>query len=241
MQASPNPEPRKREILSLRDVERLTAALLVLYCIAQVITIVTRIASSADQPDAMFSIAMISANHTAYLASKVANMAAAFLLLGAGVLLYLVFSAHDRALSLVAASLLVTAAIFWMYSSLAGLALAEVYGKPVPETAVLTSNTEQFAFHAIEPVRAMAGRVGFTAVALGLAALGALIALAGPLPRWLGWTAWAVAIAMFFIWDPEATAMHRVGGGALLVWLLALAGLLAWKGTQNSFPKDENP
>ena len=241
MQASPKPEPRKREILSLRAVERLTAALLVLYCIAQVITIVTRIASSADQPDAVLSIAMISANHTAYLASKVANLAAGFLLLGASVLLYQVFSAHDRALSLVAASLLVTAAIFWTHSSLAGLALAEVYGKPVPETAVLTSNTEQFAFHAIEPVRAMAGRVGFTAVALGLAALGALIALAGPLPRWLGWTAWAVAIAMFFIWDPEATAMHRVGGGALLVWLLALAGLLAWKGTQSSFPKDENP
>ena len=48
---------------------------------------------------------------------------------------------------------------------------------------------------------------------------------------WLGWAGWATAVAMLFIWDPEAAAMHRVGGVALLLWLLAVAGLLTWKGT----------
>ena len=231
MAASPPTNTFRPEIISHRAVERLTAFLLVLYCIAQVVTIVTRISSGTDQPDEVRSIAMISLNHSWYLASKIANLVAAFLLLAAGVFIYQVFSAHDRTLSLLAAALLGTAAIFWTFSSLAGLALADIYGEPVPETAVLTSNVQPLAFYAIEPVRAIAGRVGFTAAALGLAALSALIVFARPLPRWLGWAGWATAIAMLFIWDPGASAMHRLGGAALLLWFLALAGFLLWKGS----------
>ena len=93
------PESRRQEILSRRTLERLTAALLVLYCVAQVVTVITRIASGADQPDAFSSMVMISANHPWYLASKIANLVAAFLLLAASALIFQVFRAHDRTLS----------------------------------------------------------------------------------------------------------------------------------------------
>ncbi len=240
MQTSPIANDHRQGILAHRTLERFTAVLLIVYGIAQVITIVTRIASGADQPDALGSMAMISANHSWYLASKIANLAAAFVLLASAVPIFQVFRVHDQTLSLLTAVLLGTAGIFWLYSSLAGLALAEIYGQGVAETAVLTSNPEQFAFAAIEPVRAIAGRVGFTAAALAIAAWSALIVLAKPLPRWLGWAGWATAVAMFFIWDPEATALHRLGGGALLLWLLLVVGLLTWKGTPNAVPEEQN-
>ena len=223
-------------MLSHRTVELLTALLLVLYCVAQVATIVTRIASGTDQPDAFSSLAMLSANHSWYVASKVANLTAAFLLLGLSVLIYQVFTAFDETLARMASVLFVAAGILWLLSSLAGLALAEVSGTPASETTLLTNNLQPLAFYAIEPVRAIAGRVGFTAVALGLLALSILIAMAKPLPRWLGWAGLPIAAAMFFIWDPEATAMHRLGGSALLVWFLLVAGLLAWKGTAPMAP-----
>lgn len=227
--------------MSHRALERMAAALLVLYGIAQIVTIVTRIASGADQPDTLGSISMISANHTWYLASKIANLVAAFLLLAAAILIFQVFRSCDRTLSLLSAVLLGTAGIFWLYSSLAGLALAEIYGGAVQDIALLGSGGQPFAFQAIEPVRATAGRVGFTAAALGLAALSSLFVVASPLPRWLGWAGWAIAIAMLFIWDPDAAVMHRLGGGVLLLWLLVVAGLLALKGTAHSIPGEQHP
>ena len=241
MQTSHSPYSNQQEVLSHRTSERIAALLLLLYSIAQIITIVARIASSADQPDTFSSIAMISANHSWYLASKIANLVAAFLLLGASALIFQVFRPFDRTLALLAAVLLGAAGLFWLHSSLAGMALAEIYGAPLPETAVMTENMQQSAFFTIEPVRALAGRVGFTAAALGLAAWSALIVFAKPLSRWLGWAGWATAIAMLFIWDPGAAAMHRLGGGALLVWLLAVAALLAWRGTANSVPSEKIP
>ncbi len=240
MQTSSTPKIPRQAILSHRTLERLTAAILVFYCGAQVVTIVTRIASGADQPDALDSMAMISANHSWYLASKIANLVAAFLLLAASPLVFQVFRIHDRTLPLLAAVFLGAAGAFWLFSSLAGLALADILSKEAygPSRIYyaddLSSQTTLYAFQAIEPVRAAAGRVGFTAAALGLAAWSATIVFAKPLPRWLGGAGWASAVAMFFIWEPEATAMHRAGGAALLGWLLVVAGLLTWKGTDRA-------
>ena len=240
MRVSSSIETRQPQLLSQRTIERVTALLLVLYCVAQAVTIVTRIASATDQPDTIDSILNLSANHSWYLASKIANLAAAFLLVALSALLYRVFAAYDRALAMLSAAMFFTAGILWLVSSLAGLALAEIYSEPVTETAALAASPQTSPYLAIEPVRAMAGRVGFTAVALALAPLGTVIALARPMPRWIGWAGWPIALAMFFIWDPDATEMHRLGGSALLVWFLVVAGFLSWKGTANATPNNEH-
>ena len=217
-------------LLSDRLVQRVTAALLVLYCVAQVVTIVTRIASGTDMESSAESMAMIAANQSWYLASKIANLVAAFLLLASGVLIYQVFRPCDHALALLAGAFFAVAASFWLLSSLAGLAIVEVLGDSSGPTATYVAGSQSSAFNAIEPVRAIAGRVGFTAAALALAFLGILITFARPMPRWFGWAALATAVAMLFIWDPEASAMHRLGGSALLLWFLAVAAWLALKG-----------
>ena len=239
-------DTQRMQLLPQRWTERLTAALLILYCVAQVATIVTRIASGTDQPDAANSLAMLSANHSWYVASKIANLIAAFLLLGLSVLLYRVFATFDETLAGLASVFLVAAGILWLFSSLAGLALAETVPGDQGASATYTypsrapGQTAPYAFPAIEPVRALAGRVGFTSVALALMLLSTLIVIARPLPRWIGWVGWPVSLAMFFIWDPEATAMHRLGGIALLVWLLLAAALLAWKGTTRPALADDH-
>ena len=240
-------------LLSSRAVERLTALLLVLYCIAQVIAILARVASGTDQSDATFSIMMLTSNNTWYLAGQIANLAAAFLLITLAAMLYQVFSAGDKTLAMLSAVLFLAAGVCWLFSGVAGLALAEIYGthlsptatytypppdtailtaKPLPETAILTANPPTSAYLVIEPLRSLAGRVAFTSAAIAVIVLGTLIALARPLPRWVGWLAWLVGLAMLFIWDPEATAMHRLGGMGFLAWFLLVAVMLAWKGTQ---------
>ncbi len=233
MNASPAIPNNTSSLFSHRSVARLTAVAIVLYGVFQVATIVTRLMSGSDQPDALDAAAMIAANHGWYLASKISNLAAALFLLVAAVGICRVFRELDPFLSLAAATFLGVAAIFWMFSSMMGLAVAEVVGAATAAAGVLTGQSpEVVTFHALEPVRAMAGRVGFTAAALGLLPLSAIIGRWNMLPRWVrwfGWTGWVVAAAMFFIWDPGATAMHRLGGTGLLVWLLLLAGLLCWR------------
>ena len=223
-------------LLSDRMVQGVTAALRVLDCAAQVVTIVTRIASGTDTESSSESMAMIAANHSWYLASKIANLVAAFLLLASGVLVYRIFQPFDHALALLAGAFFAVAASLWLLSSLAGLAIAEVIGGSSGPTATYIAGSQSPAFNAIEPVRAIAGRVGFTAAALALAFLGILIAFARPMPRWFGWAALPTAVAMLFIWDPEASAMHRIGGAALLLWFLAVAAWLALKGVS---PRDQ--
>jgi len=211
-------------------VQLVTAALLVLYCVAQVVTIVTRIASGSDMESSAEAMAMITANHSWYLASKIANLVAAFLLLASGVLIYRIFRPFDHALALLAGAFFAVAASLWLLSSLAGLAIAEVLGGSSGPTAAYLAGSQSSAFNAIEPVRAIAGRVGFTAAALALAFLGLLITFARPMPRWFGWAALPIAVAMLFIWDPGASAMHRIGGSALLLWFLAVAAWISLKG-----------
>ena len=226
-------EVSRSQLLTEHILHRLVAALLTVYCIAQVVTIVTRIASGADLDSATGSMAMIQANHAWYMASKIANLVAAFLLLAAAVLLYQTFRPFDRALALLATSFLATAAFFWLFSSLAGLAIAENLGSFSGPTATYTqleAASKLATYQSIEPVRAIAGRVGFTAAALALAFLSVLVVLARPISHWFGWAGLVTAVAMLFIWDPEASLMHRLGGGALLAWFLALAGRLALKG-----------
>ena len=236
----PNTGVSGSPLLSDRAVQLITSSLLVLYCVAQVVTIVTRIASGSDTESSAESMAMIAANNSWYLASKISNLVAAFLLLASGVLIYLIFRPFDHALALLAGAFFAVAASLWLLSSLAGLAIAEVLGSGSGATATYVAGSQSSAFNAfdaIEPVRAITGRVGFTAAALALAFLGILITFARPIPRWLGWAALPTAVAMLFIWDPDASAMHRLGGAALLLWFLAAAAWLALKGVRVLDPR----
>ena len=230
--ANQESRPRPAEILSPRVVERVAAVLIILYAIALVLTVVTRVGSGADQETALESLTMIAANAELYMASKIANLISAFVLVVLAAVSYRIFQRYDRTLALVGAVTLLSAGLLWTFSSVAGLALAQEYGGPLPSQAPLVrAGSILGTYNAVEPLRALAGQAGFTFAALALLALGSLIAWSGTLPRWLGWLGIVAGVLMFFIWNPEATALHRIGGGAYLLWLLLLAGWLLFRGT----------
>ena len=253
IKANQESRPRPAEILSQRVVERVAAALLILYVLASIVPIVVRMASGTPvdillpirdgtEPE-MFALShlrtMIWLNNPLYIASQTANLISSFILVSMSAVSYQVFQHHDRTLALMGAFMFLGAAFFTGLSAVGGLALAQEYGGPLPAQApLIRAHSLLSTYNAIEPLRALAGRVGFTFAALGLLALSGLIAWSGALPRWLGWLGIVAGVLMFFIWNPDAAALHRIGGGAYLLWLLLLAGWLLFRGTHDATAGD---
>ena len=241
MQTTHSPNTIPQELLSHRTSERITALLLILYSIAQIVTIVTRIASSADQPDAFSSIAMISANHSWYLASKIANLAAAFLLLAASVFIFRVFRSLDGTLALLAAVLLGTAGIFWLHSSPFGSGFGRHLrcGGPRDCGPVQQYGAIRLLRHRTGPGDRRPGGIyrGCTRPAV----LSALIVFGRPLSRWLGWAGGPLPSPCSLSGILKRPPCTDWAAAHCLIWLLLVAVLLAWKGTANSVSSEENP
>ena len=167
-----------------------------------------------------------------------ATLASAFLLAIAAAPACRVFRAGSHSLALTGAFMFLGASFFAALSALFGVVLAQGFSGPLGPEAVLTSQ-EGFdlkeAF--FEPLRSLAGNASFTFAALGAICFGILIALNGTVPRWLGWLGVASGLLMFFIWLEDGALLHRLGGGAYLVWLILLAGTLIFRGTKN--PKNQ--
>lgn len=73
---------------------------------------------------------------------------------------------------------------------------------------------------AVDGIRWIAGKVGFTLAGLGLIALGPVQWRIGGLLRISAVVDVIIGVAMVFIWVDAATVMHRVSGIAFLVWLI---------------------
>lgn len=166
-----------------------------------------------------------------YAASQATNLLAAFILTALAAVSYRVFRHYEPTLALTGAFMFLGAAGFAALSGITGLALIREYGTHTfgwASSAEAENLVGIYAF--LEPLRALAGRVGFTFGGLALLAFGGLIAWSGALPRWVGWLGLPTGALMFFIWYADAAALHRGGGGAYLLWLTLLAGLLFFRG-----------
>ena len=234
----PQAGPQFPGLISRRGVERAGASLLILYSLAVTVSVAARVISGADQVTALESIMMIGVNSGWYVGHQTANLISALILVALSAVTYRVFQHTDRNLALVGAFMLIAAGIFSSISSIGGLALAQEFGGPHPAQVVLTAGNPESTYVVIEPLRELAAQVGFTFSGLALLALGGLLAWSGALPRWLGWLGILAGVLMFFIWNPNATALHRIGGGAYLLWLLLLAGWLLFRGTQETTAGD---
>ena len=116
-----------------------------------------------------------------------------------------------------------------MISNLLGLGMASI-----AQEFATVENPPGFVYirpEDVESARQAFGRIGFTLSALGVIALGILIAWSGTLPRWLGWLGIAAGVSMFFIWVEAATTIHRLGGAGYLLWLAIMGGWLVVRGT----------
>ena len=245
MQPSRATQPGNRAFLSRRNIQRAAAVLLLLYVLATTVAIVARlsapgglmlitpISDAAGEPGGEW--ARFGLDRPWYDASHGANLAGSFLLVAAAAISYRVFRDKEPTLALTGASMFLGAAFFTGAAAIFLMALGQGYYAPISSEDTITARDGLHLLQALlEPLRALSGRVAFTFAALGSLAYGGLIAWNGSLPRWLGWLGLAAGLLMFFIWREEAAALHRLGGGAYLLWLTLLAGWLFFRGTPDA-------
>lgn len=222
-------------ILSRRAAERVAAILLILYIVAVAVAVAARVASGVDQETAAESVQMLAVNYGWAVAAYTAGLVAAFILTLLAALIGQVFRHSDPMLASISAFALLGAALFGGLGAVNGLALTLAYGGGLPpQAAYLAADGGMATYMALEPLRALAGKVGFTFSGLALLSLGGLMALTGALPRWIGGLGLLAGALMFFIWYDDAAVLHRVGGGLYLLWLALVAGRLLFRGTANS-------
>ena len=233
--ATAKQSPRRRKgILSRRAAERAAAVLLILYIVAVAVAVAARVSGGVDRETAAESVMMLAVNYGWAVASYTAGLVAAFALTVLAALIGQVFRHCNPTLAGVSAFALLGAAFFGGLGAVSGLALALEYGGgPPPQAAYLSADSGLATYIVLEPLRALAGKVGFTFSGLALLSLGGLMALTGALPRWLGGLGILAGALMFFIWYDDAALLHRVGGGLYLLWLAIVAGGLLFRGTAN--------
>ncbi len=243
-------------ILSARGWERAAAVLLLLYVLAVAISVTARVSSNpyarvaapeapvsgnpardlipigVAAPSGEITVTLeLSPNWYVYVVSQAASLLAAFILTVLAAVSYRVFRRYEPTLALAGAFMFLGAAGFAALSSITGLALLREYGAHTFGWASLAEAENLVGIYTfLEPLRALAGRVGFTFGGLALLAFGGLIAWGGALPRWIGGLGILAGALMFFIWYTNADVLHRSGGGAYLLWLTLLAGILFFRG-----------
>ena len=221
-------------ILSRRAAERIAAILLVLYILAVAVAVTARVSSGVDQETAAESVRMLAVNYGWAVAAYTAGLIAALALTILAALIGQVFRPYEPTLAGISAFALLGAACFGGLGAISGLVLVSAYGDGLPAQAgYLPGDSGLATYMALEPLRALAGKVGFTFSGLALLSLGGLMALTGALPRWIGGLGLLVGALMFFIWYDDVAILHRSGGGLYLLWLLLIAGGLLFRGTAN--------
>lgn len=233
--ATSDQSPKQHKgILSRRATERIAAILLILYILAVAVAVTARVSSGVDQETASESVLMLAVNYGWAIAAYTAGLIAAFALTVLAALIGPVFRPYEPTLAGISAFALLGAAFFGGLAAISGLALASAYGGGLPaQAAYLPVDGGLATYMVLEPLRALAGQVGFTFSGLALLSLGGLMALTGALPRWIGGLGLLVGALMFFIWYDDAAILHRIGGGLYLLWLLMVAGWLLFRGTAN--------
>ena len=214
-------EPSIRRLLALPDIAA-AATLLVATALLTALSVLLRVAASADEPTLAASLAAIAENRAPYLAGGATRFASgAALLLGAWFLGRAGMAPGRGAPTLFALSGLLT-----LLSGACALLLGAAFAGVDP------AGGDALARWAapVDGARWLTGSGGFAAAGL------ALVAIAAGQRRWpagpllLAATTGAVGVAMQLIWLEAATGVHRVSGVAFLLWL-AVSGvglLVGW-------------
>ena len=207
---------------------RTAGALLLLTAIATVVSVFTRVASGADQPTLLESLAAIAANTELYSIGGIARIASGLTLIaGAGYVLKTWANGGRWSAPTVPVIMIVSGG----FTAVSGVcAVGLVFSAGAVNDAFLTGvvgqspvdrSTEVFAF-----LRWFTGKLGFAAAGLALmGAAGYQWRVGGGL-KYFGIASVIVGVAMQFIWIDAATPVHRISGVAFLVWLLAMGGML---------------
>ena len=223
--APPDAAPRETQGYG---AAKTAGALLLLTAVATVVSVMTRVASGADQPTLLESLAAIAANKELYSIGSIARLASGITLIAAAGCVLKIWADGGRWAAPTVPAIMVASGGFTAVSGLCAIGL--VFSAGAVNDAFLTGvvgqspvdrSTEVFAF-----LRWFTGKLGFAAAGLALMGAAGYHWRVGGKLKYFGIASVVVGVAMQFIWVDAATPVHRVSGVAFLVWLLAMGGML---------------
>jgi hypothetical protein len=218
-----------------RLTERVTGAVMIAYAVAVAVHVTTRTASTVPGVPFPQYLEIVASNYQLYVISTAASLLSSILLIVLATGLWPTLRSYNPYPVLVSSFLFLAAAVTWSVSASAGLGLAALARDFVAASGV-SADIAAGSAQAMEFIRETTGRTGFTLAALGLMTLAGLIAMKGPLPRWLGWLGLLVGASMLLIWLDDAPVLHRVGGSGYLAWLVIAGGWLVARGARPAQP-----
>lgn len=207
---------------------RTAGALLLLTAIATVISVFTRVASGADQPTLLESLAAIAANKELYSIGGITRFASGITLIAAAGCVLKIWADGGRWSAPTIPAIMIASGGLTTVSGVCAIGL--VFSAGAVNDAFLTGvvgqspvdrSTEVFAF-----LRWFTGKLGFAAAGLALMGAAGYHWRVGGKLKYFAVASVVVGVAMQFIWVDAATPVHRISGVAFLVWLLAMGGML---------------
>ena len=223
--ASPAAGPREPQSCA---AARTAGTLLLLTAIATVVSVVTRVASGADQPTLLESLAAIAANKELYSVGGIAHFASGIMLIAGASCMLRVWANGGRWSAPTVPAILFVSGIFTAVSGVCAVGLAfsaegvnEAFLTGVVGQSPVDRSTEVLAF-----LRWFTGKVGFAVAGLALMGAAGYQWRTGGRLKYFAIASVVIGVAMQFIWIDAATPVHRISGIAFLVWLLAMGGML---------------
>ena len=184
-----------------------------------------RVTADADQPTLLESLRAIAENKGMYSLSGAARTISGITLVFGALYLWSTWIIREGFGSPLVPFLFVASGVFTAMSGVYALLLPASAGEA--SDVSVTATTE-----ALSALRWVAGKMGFTAAGLALAAAGLRQWHAGGMLRRIAPASILIGVGMQLIWVDAATIVHRITGVALVVWLVVIGVMLLTVGRQ---------
>ena len=199
---------------------RAAGLLLLLTAAATAVSVMTRLSGSMEPLAGSPIQVPIILDAGQYIIAGAARTVSGLALVAAAVFLKLALRRDQPVAAGIAMTLLELSGAATAISGAAMLALAGGLPQSTEGTAPLAAWDMPGWVGAVDGVRWIAGKVGFTLAGLGLIALGPVQWRIGGLLKVSAVADVIIGVAMLFIWVDAATVMHRISGIAFLAWLI---------------------
>ena len=199
---------------------RAAGLLLLLAAVATAVSVMTRLSGSMEPLEGSPIQVPVILDAGQYIIAGAARTVSGLALVAAAVFLKLALRRDQPVAGGIATTLLELSGAATAISGAAMLALAGGLPQAVEGTATLAAWDMPGWVGAVDGIRWIAGKVGFTLAGLGLIALGPVQWRIGGLLKVSAVADVIIGVAMLFIWVDAATVMHRISGIAFLAWLI---------------------
>lgn len=192
---------------------------LILTAVVTAVMVYARVASDADQQTLTESLLAVADNRALYSLFGASRLASGLTLLVAGWLLLRTWIIRDRWATPWVPYLFIISGTCTIVSGACALIIAY--------QADATAGADITGIVAVDDLRWISGKIGFTAAGLALIVAAWFQWLAGGTLRKVSPASVALGVAMQFIWLNAATVVHPIVGGVFFVWLLVIGAMLA--------------